>query len=45
MQSVGSILEPYDNDKNFPVYGFGGIPVFMGKKDVSHCFPLNGNLD
>ena len=37
-----SILENYDDDKNFPVYGFGGkIP---GCKQVSHCFALNGNI-
>jgi hypothetical protein len=23
--SCGSILEPYDHDKNFPVFGFGGV--------------------
>lgn len=34
----------YDNDRSFPVYGFGGIPKFMGVYNVSHCFPLNGNL-
>jgi len=27
----------------FPVYGFGGIPTYMGLNTVSHCFPLNGN--
>ncbi len=41
--SVGSILEAYDNDKTFPVYGFGGVPRFMGQNSVNHCFPLNGN--
>ncbi|TNV80072.1 hypothetical protein FGO68_gene6821 [Halteria grandinella] len=41
--NVGSILEPYDNNRSFPVYGFGGIPRFMGLNQVSHCFPLNGN--
>jgi hypothetical protein len=30
ISSVGSILEVYDNDKSFPVYGFGGLPRFMG---------------
>jgi Copine len=28
----------------FAVYGFGGIPGYLGQKVVSHCFPLNGNL-
>lgn len=30
IKSVGAILENYDSDKSFPVYGFGGIPRFMG---------------
>jgi len=28
--NVGNVLEPYDNDRTFPVYGFGGIPRHMG---------------
>jgi hypothetical protein len=40
---VGSIVEPYDADKKFPVFGFGGIPNHMGISATSHCFPLNGN--
>ena len=36
---VGGILEAYDSDKFFPVFGFGGIPA--GKQTVDHCFPLN----
>ena len=40
---MGSILENYDHDRSFPVYGFGGIPTFMGATKVDHCFPLNGN--
>lgn len=40
---MGKVVEPYDSDKNYPVFGFGGIPAFMGTNDVSHCFPLNGN--
>jgi hypothetical protein len=39
---VGSILEAYDADRYFPVFGFGGVP--SGHGGVSHCFPLNGNL-
>jgi hypothetical protein len=30
IQSVGSILEVYDNDRSFPVYGFGGVPRYFG---------------
>jgi hypothetical protein len=41
--NVGCVVEPYDLDKSFPVFGFGGIPRHMGIGSVSHCFPLNGN--
>lgn len=41
--NVGSIVEPYDYDKMFPVFGFGGIPRHMNNNNVSHCFALNGN--
>lgn len=41
---VGSILEPYDGDKIFPTFGFGGIPTYMGTNATLHCFPLNGNV-
>eukprot|EP00350_Pseudokeronopsis_sp_OXSARD2_P006211 CAMPEP_0170549608 /NCGR_PEP_ID=MMETSP0211-20121228/7754_1 /TAXON_ID=311385 /ORGANISM="Pseudokeronopsis sp., Strain OXSARD2" /LENGTH=106 /DNA_ID=CAMNT_0010855715 /DNA_START=663 /DNA_END=983 /DNA_ORIENTATION=+ len=44
ISSVGKILEPYDEDNNFPVYGFGGVPKFLKQTQVSHCFPLNGNV-
>ena len=41
---MGSILEVYDNDRMLSVFGFGGIPRFMNIHEVSHFFPLNGNL-
>ena len=41
--NVGMIVEPYDFDKSFPVFGFGGIPRHMGINGVSHCFAVNGN--
>ena len=41
--NVGSVIEPYDFDKNFPVFGFGGMPRHMGINAVSHCFAVNGN--
>jgi hypothetical protein len=44
LYNVGSVLEPYDSDKSFPVYGFGGVPTHMNTNTTSHCFPMNGNL-
>ena len=29
LKAVGDILNQYDNDKKYPVFGFGGIPEFM----------------
>jgi len=34
--SVGSIVQDYDHDRLFPVYGFGGR---VGGQ-ISHCFPV-----
>ena len=42
IKSVGGVIEPYDSDKLFPFYGFGGIPRHMGIDYISHCFPVNG---
>jgi len=39
IRAVGHILQNYDTDKRFPVYGFGG----KVNGQVSHCFALNGN--
>lgn len=39
---MGSILQSYDQFKQFPLFGFGGIPHFLGERQVNHCFPLNG---
>jgi len=41
--NVGAIIEPYDNDRSFPVFGFGGIPRHLGINSVNHCFAMNGN--
>ena len=45
INNVGQVVEPYDLDKSFPVFGFGGIPRHMGNPSpgVSHCFAMNGN--
>jgi hypothetical protein len=41
--AVGRILENYDSDKMFPIFGFGGkVPMVLDK--TSHCFALNGNI-
>ena len=31
LHNVGQIVEPYDYDRSFPVFGFGGIPRHLGK--------------
>lgn len=36
IHSTGTILQDYDHDKMFPVYGFGGNVNGV----VNHCFPL-----
>jgi len=41
--NIHRALDKYDTDKEYPVYGFGGIPHFMKEKQISHCFPLNGD--
>ena len=38
--TVGNVIEFYDTDRMFPVYGFG---AYMPPMDVSHCFALNNN--
>lgn len=43
IQSVGSILEQYDTDKRYPVYGFGGR-MAENPAATSHCFALNGDI-
>lgn len=42
--SVGRVLEDYDTDKMYPVYGFGAkihLPT-GGMSPVQHCFPVYG---
>jgi len=43
LMNVGMVIEPYDNDKSFPVFGFGGIPRHLGQNATNHCFAMNGN--
>ena len=40
---MGQVVEPYDSDRSFPVFGFGGIPRHLGVNSVNHCFAMNGN--
>ncbi|XP_075254827.1 copine-9-like [Convolutriloba macropyga] len=41
IDAVGQIVEDYDADKLFPVYGFGGR--FFGSTRTQDCHPLNDN--
>jgi len=41
IRAVGQVLEYYDTDKLFPVYGFGGR--LDTSQPADHCFALNGN--
>ena len=41
IESCGNVLQYYDADQLFPVYGFGAI--LPGEEEVSHCFPINFN--
>jgi hypothetical protein len=45
IRSVASVLEPYDTDKMYPVYGFGAKlrdPTTGAFGVVQHCFPVYG---
>jgi len=44
IMAVGNVLQPYDTDKMFPVFGFGAK---LRQSDghfsaCNHCFPLGG---
>ena len=41
--SVGQILENYDSDKKFSLFGFGARVPFLLER-TSHCFALNGDI-
>lgn len=41
IQAMGGVLEYYDDDRRFPLYGFGGRPGSFGP--TLHCFAVNGN--
>ena len=54
IREVGAILEQYDHSKQFPCFGFSGVPIYMGRELIKkglrpqeplHCFPLNGSFE
>jgi len=44
IRSVGTVLENYDSDKMYPVYGFGAKVMLPNgtMSPVQHCFPVYG---
>ncbi|KAA8496500.1 Copine-4 [Porphyridium purpureum] len=42
IRAIGTVLEKYDSDKKFPVYGFGAVLPWK-RNEKSHCFAVNGN--
>lgn len=38
---IGNVIEFYDSDSMFPVYGFGACP--QNSPICNHCFAINGN--
>ena len=38
---IGNVIEFYDSDRMFPVYGFGAVQP--NSPQVNHCFAVNGN--
>ena len=44
IKAVLKVLQNYNSDKMFPVYGFGGILPGQDDAKVSHCFALNGDI-
>ncbi|CAD2218875.1 C2 domain/Copine, putative [Angomonas deanei] len=41
MLAVSNVVQEYDNDRQFPAYGFGAVTPFT--QGTSHFFPLNGS--
>lgn len=44
ISSVLNVLQDYDADSMFPVYGFGGKLPGTPDNAPSHCFALNGDV-
>ena len=50
LEKLTKLFEQYNEEGNFAMWGFGGQPKpqFIeeeAKKEVSHCFALNGDMD
>lgn len=43
--AIGHVLEPYDSNKIFGVYGYGGIFNKEKEYNVNFDYPLNGNYE
>jgi hypothetical protein len=39
---VCNVMTPYAGNGKFKAYGFGGIPVYMGNKNCSRLWNING---
>jgi hypothetical protein len=44
LSAVMSIVQDYDSDQHFPMYGFGGKIPGSAEAGASHCFALNGDI-
>jgi hypothetical protein len=44
IQSIMGIVQDYDTDQMYPVYGFGGKLPGAPDNAASHCFALNGDI-
>jgi hypothetical protein len=42
---VCNVMSTYSKDGRFNVYGFGGIPHYIGMENVSRLWNLNGTED
>jgi len=43
IRTVGDVVAPYDNDRMFPAYGFGGFLSNRTPQYTSHCFSITGD--
>jgi len=48
ISAIGSVVEKYDTDRMFPVYGFGGrvkLPDGTISRETEHCFHVGANVE